>query len=466
MDRKNTLTNSLPITFLLLLFALTFSQCKKGSDVAPVGDSTGEIEKGLSATGTTGTLVTLDVTKAAHDEGWACSLVVDLGTAGDSPEAPAASKLRFFENGKELGPAHSAHADIRTLGKGRFSHWSGHLYFSSSDNTDPRANGRTYAYTIDGTTGGSTSSLSTPSAPATAPATASGLIGYANVNGTTTGGAGGQTVTVTSYSQLKSATESSATMIIKVSGIISGSGFINVKSNKTIVGTRGSGLEGIGLLIYGTSNIIVQNLITKNVVSYSNIVIKEGAHHIWIDHCDLSSDRSHGWDYYDGLLDVGQGADFVSLSYNKLHDNHVPMLIGFDDGSTGDIGHLRTTIYGNYFYNVSERQPSVRFGTVHVFNNYMSNGSGYGIGATMGAIVRTDNNYFENQNVPIYADFNSKPGFVSGAATNIYKSTGVNKISTAVSTWLPPYQYNSVLIPAASVPAAVTAAAGAILNIS
>lgn len=56
------------------------------------------------------------------------------------------STLRIFEDGVELGPAHSLHRDIRELGEGRFSHWHTNLYFSASDNTDPRTNGRTYQY--------------------------------------------------------------------------------------------------------------------------------------------------------------------------------------------------------------------------------------------------------------------------------------------------------------------------------
>lgn len=30
----------------------------------------------------------------------------------------------------------------------------------------------------------------------------------------------------------------------------------------------------------------------------------EYSHNVWIDHVDVSSDRSHDKDYYDGLLDV------------------------------------------------------------------------------------------------------------------------------------------------------------------
>lgn len=50
----------------------------------------------------------------------------------------------LLENGRPLGPANSAHEEIRIAGGGRFSHWKGSLYFSSSDNTDPRTNGRIY----------------------------------------------------------------------------------------------------------------------------------------------------------------------------------------------------------------------------------------------------------------------------------------------------------------------------------
>jgi hypothetical protein len=56
----------------------------------------------------------------------------------------------LFENGFPLGPADSMHADIRAKGGGAHSHWGSHLYFSTSDGTDPRTNGRIYAYHVPG----------------------------------------------------------------------------------------------------------------------------------------------------------------------------------------------------------------------------------------------------------------------------------------------------------------------------
>ncbi|RRN77867.1 pectate lyase, partial [Pseudoxanthomonas sp. SGD-10] len=49
---------------------------------------------------------------------------------------------------------------------------------------------------------------------------------------------------------------------------------------------------------------------------------------------------------------------------------------------------------------------------------------------------------------------------VSGANTNIYKNSGANQISTAASNWVPGYEYKSILIAAADVPARVLAEAG------
>jgi hypothetical protein len=60
-------------------------------------------------------------------------------------DAQGLSGVLLLEDGEPLGPAHCSHDDIRTLGKGRYSHWGTCLYFSSSDHTDPNSNGRVYS---------------------------------------------------------------------------------------------------------------------------------------------------------------------------------------------------------------------------------------------------------------------------------------------------------------------------------
>jgi hypothetical protein len=68
----------------------------------------------------------------------------------DTGPHPHQSELLLYEDGIPLGPAHSPHGEIRSLGNGRYSHWfTGRMIimFSASDNSDPRTNGRVYRIT-------------------------------------------------------------------------------------------------------------------------------------------------------------------------------------------------------------------------------------------------------------------------------------------------------------------------------
>lgn len=67
-----------------------------------------------------------------------------LSSEGDTLYQPTRSGATLFENGSRLGPPHTVHGAIRGTGLGRYSHWSDTLYFSTSDNSDPRTNGRRY----------------------------------------------------------------------------------------------------------------------------------------------------------------------------------------------------------------------------------------------------------------------------------------------------------------------------------
>lgn len=94
----------------------------------------------------------INVSQAGLEAGFSYYIVQDFGTLPDDNSNPTRSVLRIFENGIELLPPHSSHNDIRNIGRGRFSHWSDgsstRLYFSTSDNSNPKTNGRTYTYTI------------------------------------------------------------------------------------------------------------------------------------------------------------------------------------------------------------------------------------------------------------------------------------------------------------------------------
>ncbi len=126
-----------------------------------------------SATTSAATSNLIDMSKVTSAGGFGYWAAQNFGTPADTTSAPTRSILRIFENGIELGPAHSSHTNVRNLGTGRFSHWddgSGTagavaLLFSASDNTNPKTNGRTYTYQVG-------SSASPPAAPTGLGATA------------------------------------------------------------------------------------------------------------------------------------------------------------------------------------------------------------------------------------------------------------------------------------------------------
>jgi|GEM_PF-194276 len=74
--------------------------------------------------------------------------VVFMGTDRLSQTESFRSPAVLLEDGRVLGPGNTRHAKIGELGGGRFSFWKGGLYFSASDNSDPRVNRQPYTLKI------------------------------------------------------------------------------------------------------------------------------------------------------------------------------------------------------------------------------------------------------------------------------------------------------------------------------
>ena len=63
----------------------------------------------------------------------------------DADEDDQTSPVILYEDDKPLGPSHSDHFEIEKIGQGRYAHLKGHgILMSTSDNSDPRTNGRRY----------------------------------------------------------------------------------------------------------------------------------------------------------------------------------------------------------------------------------------------------------------------------------------------------------------------------------
>jgi pectate lyase len=186
----------------------------------------------------------------------------------------------------------------------------------------------------------------------------------------TTGGVGGATVTVSTLAALTSALADDTAKIVLVSGTITGNTVVKVGSNKSVLGKSGAALVGVGLRVNKKNNVIIRNLkVSKVLASAGDAIAIQEASKVWVDHVEVSSDRDHDKDFYDGLLDVTHGSTFVSITNSVLHDHWKASLVGHSDSNGSEDKALTVTYALNKWYNLNSRMPSFRFGTGHIYNN-------------------------------------------------------------------------------------------------
>jgi pectate lyase len=204
------------------------------------------------------------------------------------------------------------------------------------------------------------------------------LIGFATVAGGTTGGAGGGTGSVSTVSELIAAVGSPVASNIIISGTFDlGSNTLKLASHKTIIGA-GSNAGFIGhVYLHGVSNVIFRNLNFANPqgvgqgIGRGDGLTTHSSYHVWVDHCNFG-------ECADGQFDITHGSDLLTVSWcrffytNAANEHRLSMLIGNKDNlAAEDAGRLHVTLHHNWIGElVQDRSPRVRFGQVHVFNNY------------------------------------------------------------------------------------------------
>jgi pectate lyase len=206
--------------------------------------------------------------------------------------------------------------------------------------------------------------------------------------------------------------------------------------------------------------------------SGNDTITVSGSNHIWFDHCDIS-------DGADGNLDIVNGSNYITVSWTKFHytartDNsgsdstggaghRYSNLIGNTDTGTGDVGKLNVTWHHDWWANnVVERQPRIRFGQNHLFNNlWSSSGDNYCVRAGHAAAILLENNVFTGVNTP--HQFNNSTDQTTAyitATNNTYTNTSGTKATGGGGTPFtnPPYTYT--LDAASTVQSAVQSGAG------
>jgi pectate lyase len=229
---------------------------------------------------------------------------------------------------------------------------------------------------------------------------------------------------------------------------------------------------GIRIRPLSTSDPLVTNVIVRNIkldaatspqADSGDGFHIERAHHVWIDHCEV-------WDAYDGNMDITHGSNWITVSWTKFRytdnpaaaDHRFSNLIGHSE-NTGDTdrGRLKVTFHHNWWAErVEQRMPRIRFGQIHVFNNYLNaTGNEAAIAAGTEASVVVENNYFDDVKDPHF--------FHEGSTTAQIVISGNEYVGVSLTTkrdegqgpaFVPPYPYQ--LEPALGIPDAVRAGAG------
>lgn len=263
--------------------------------------------------------------------------------------------------------------------------------------------------------------------------------GYASLNGGTTGGKGGDTVTVSTYADFKAAVQAKEAKVVVVKGTIrttDGDGYgLKIASNKTIMGKDSSATIYGGISISGVKNVIVYNINING--TYPNpgpsdgIDISNGTTNVWIHHVNI-------WNAEDGNLDIKGQANYITVSYvkfwytDKNHPHRLNGLIGSGAANhPEDFGYLKVTYHHCWFSTlVNERMPRVMYGIAHVYNNYYNApGNLYCVGVGSYASAYIENNYFKDVNNPINFMYNIYAYILQ--KNNIFDNTTGTKDGTA-----------------------------------
>jgi pectate lyase len=288
------------------------------------------------------------------------------------------------------------------------------------------------------------------------------LAGFARVNAdgvpTTTGGAGGTVHSISSFDALVGVLDNGdndAPKIIEISGIVSGSGMISVGSNTTILGVGNEPtISGFGFNMSNEQNIIIANLYLTNGGNNA-LRLSDGTHHVWVHHNDFSF-------YKDNAIEIREGASYATIDWNRFHNQNKVVLTGHSDHNAGqDVGRLKVTLHHNWFDATTQRHPLVRFGEVHVFNNFYDDVDLYGVGSTLEADVLVQANFFGSVPKPI-----SRGPTVMGTldegdvveCDNVYVDSGNPEVRG--SAFDPAAFYSYTLNDAEDVPDIVVAGAG------
>lgn len=259
-------------------------------------------------------------------------------------------------------------------------------------------------------------------------------------------------------------------------------GAIRLRNNTTLIGEgANAGIINGHIVVSNVSQIIIRNLklvnpcdvgpvwdptdgSTGNWNSAFDAIGVTGSDHVWVDHVSFTDapltdnflpvENGHVKQCHDGSLDITNASDYVTVSYNVFGEHNKNTLVGGSDSASADEGKLRVTFSNNVYRDIASRAPRVRYGQVHLFNNYFVGSKthavypvSYSVGVAHAAKILSNNNVFEVAGARVCKDVVRDFG---GAIAGAFRDSGsllnaaplgACDVSASVG-WTPPYAYS------------------------
>ncbi len=260
----------------------------------------------------------------------------------------------------------------------------------------------------------------------------------------TTGGGSLTPVVVTTAAAFRAEAESNQPAVITVSGSLSLTTPVLVKSNKTIQGADADAtLMGNLDLGSSTNNVIIRGLNITNPTGTDGISVT-GARNVYIAHCTL-------YDCADTLIDITAGADNITVAWCEFYytvaqtNRRFAMQIG---GPTGETTPLRVSLHHNLWSDrIDQFLPASTYGRVHMYNNQLElSGNTAGTSMLANAELLSERNLYGNLANPLVK---SAGGLIRTLENTYLSTTGTAPDAGTDSVFTPSYSYR--LLPTTSV---------------
>ena len=212
--------------------------------------------------------------------------------------------------------------------------------------------------------------------------------------------------------------------------------------NITIEGIgEDASIYGFGFLVRNAKSVEFRNLGIMRAMD-DGVSLDTNNSNIWVHHMDLFYGRASGGDHIkgDGSIDVKTDSKFVTIDNCHFWDTGKTSMCGMNK----ETGPNYITYHHNWFDHSDSRHARVRTMSVHLWNNYYDGCAKYGIGATMGCSVFSENNYFRATKNPILISkqgsdekgagkFSGEPGGMVKEYGSLFTEKGSENAYTSIS---------------------------------